>query len=118
VRDGSVDGAVCGFALRNLVDLGEFFTELARVVRPGGRIALLDVGVPTNRLVAAGNSVYFGRIVPRIGALLSDGSAYRYLPRSVSYLPPAGELTAAVAAEPSPPVSSISNVAACTTSLR
>lgn len=85
--DGSVDGATCGFALRNLLDLGTFFDELARVVRPGGRIALLDVGVPRNRLVRAGHGFYFGRVVPRIGGLLSDGAAYRYLPKSVAYLP-------------------------------
>ena len=83
----SVDGATCGFALRNLLDLPSFFEELARVVRPGGRIALLDVGVPRNRVVRAGHSVYFGRIVPRIGGLLSDAAAYRYLPKSVAYLP-------------------------------
>ena len=87
VPDGAVDGVICGFALRNLVDLDRFFTECARVLRPGGRVALLDVGVPHNRLVRAGNNIYFGRIVPRIGALLSDGPAYRYLPRSVAYLP-------------------------------
>ena len=87
VPDGSVDGVTCGFALRNLVDLPAFFAELARVVRPDGRIALLDVGVPHNRLVRWGNDIYFGKIVPRIGALLSDGAAYRYLPRSVAYLP-------------------------------
>lgn len=92
VPDSAVDGIVCGFALRNLVDLPTFFAECARVVRPGGRIALLDVGVPHNPLVRWGNSVYFGRIVPRIGALLSDGAAYRYLPRSVAYLPPRAEL--------------------------
>ena len=87
VPDGAVDGIVCGFALRNLVDLDRFFAECARVIRPGGRVALLDVGVPHNPLVRAGNNIYFGRIVPRIGALLSNGPAYRYLPRSVAYLP-------------------------------
>lgn len=85
--DASVDGATCGFALRNLVELPAFFAELARVVRPGGRIALLDVGVPRNRLIRWGHGIYFGRVVPRIGAVLSDGAAYRYLPKSVSYLP-------------------------------
>ncbi len=85
--DGAMDGATCGFALRNLVDLPAFFAELARVVRRGGRIALLDVGIPDNRLVRFGNSIYFGHVVPRIGALLSDGAAYRYLPKSVAYLP-------------------------------
>ena len=65
VPDGSVDGVTCGFALRNLVDLPAFFAELARVVRPGGRIALLDVGVPRNRLVRAGHGIYFGKVVPR-----------------------------------------------------
>ena len=85
--DASVDGATCGFALRNLVELPAFFAELARVVRPGGRIALLDVGVPRNRLIRWGHGIYFGRVVPRIGAMLSDGAAYRYLPKSVSYLP-------------------------------
>ncbi len=84
---GSVDGATCGFALRNLVDLGAFFAELARVVRPGGRIALLEVAEPPNPVLRWGHGVYFGSVVPRIGGLLSDGAAYRYLPRSVAYLP-------------------------------
>jgi demethylmenaquinone methyltransferase/2-methoxy-6-polyprenyl-1,4-benzoquinol methylase len=92
VPDGSVDGIMCGFALRNLVDLQAFFTECARSLRPGGRVSLLDVGVPHNSIVRFGNGIYFGKIVPRIGALLSDGPAYRYLPRSVAYLPERNEL--------------------------
>ena len=92
--DDSVDGVTCGFALRNLTDLGEFFGELARVVRPGGRIALLDVGVPRNRVIKTDNDIYFGKVVPRIGAALSDGAAYRYLPKSVAYLPDPDEMVA------------------------
>jgi len=90
--DAVLDGATCGFALRNFVDLPAFLVELARVLKPGGRIALLDVATPPNRLLRAGHSIYFGKVVPRIGALLSDGEAYRYLPRSVAYLPEPDEL--------------------------
>ena len=82
-----VDGIVCGFALRNLENLQTFFTEIARVTRFKGRIALLDVGIPTNRLVRFGNSIYFGKLVPLIGGIFSDRAAYKYLPRSVAYLP-------------------------------
>ncbi len=92
VPDGSVDGVTCGFALRNLVDLPTFFEELGRVVRPGGRIALLDVSVPSNAVVRWGNNIYFGKVVPWIGAALSDGAAYRYLPKSVAYLPEPSEM--------------------------
>ncbi len=80
----------CGFALRNLVDLGAFFDELGRAVRPGGRIALLDVATPPNPVLRWGHGIYFGKVVPLIGGLLSDPAAYRYLPRSVAYLPPPG----------------------------
>jgi demethylmenaquinone methyltransferase/2-methoxy-6-polyprenyl-1,4-benzoquinol methylase len=85
--DGSVDGAISGFALRNFVALPPVFAELARVIRPGGRVALLDVATPANPILRTGHSVYFGHVVPRIGALLSDREAYSYLPRSVAYLP-------------------------------
>jgi demethylmenaquinone methyltransferase / 2-methoxy-6-polyprenyl-1,4-benzoquinol methylase len=83
----SVDGVTCGFALRNLVDLNVFFHEIARVTKSGGRIALLDVSTPTNPLIRWGNSIYFGKVVPRIGGLLSNRAAYNYLPKSLAYLP-------------------------------
>jgi len=85
--DGSADGVTCGFALRNFVDLPGFFGELARVVRLGGRVSLLDVAEPPNPLLKLGHGVYFGKVVPRIGGALSDRAAYRYLPKSVAYLP-------------------------------
>ena len=92
IATASVDGVTCGFALRNLVDLSRFFAEISRVVQPGGRIALLDVSTPTNPLIRWGNSVYFGKVVPRIGGLLSDRAAYNYLPKSVAYLPEPAQL--------------------------
>lgn len=90
--DAAVDGLTCGFALRNFVDLDGFLAEAARVVRPGGRIALLEVAEPERALLRWGHRLYFGSVVPRIGGLLSDADAYRYLPRSVAYLPPPEEL--------------------------
>jgi demethylmenaquinone methyltransferase / 2-methoxy-6-polyprenyl-1,4-benzoquinol methylase len=88
----SLDGATCGFALRNFTDLGATFAELSRILRPGGRIALLEVAEPPNPLLRAGHGIYFGRVVPRVGGLLSDPDAYRYLPRSVAYLPESEEM--------------------------
>ena len=96
VPDGALDGATCGFALRNLTAVPPLLSELARVLRPGGRIALLEVDRPANPILRWGHGVYFGRVVPLIGAVLSDRDAYRYLPDSVAYLPPAGELQAMV----------------------
>lgn len=92
--DGVVDGVTCGFALRNFVDLGAFFDDVARVVRPNGRIALLDACEPENRLLRWGHGIYFKKVVPKIGGLLSNRSAYSYLPKSLAYLPPAPEMLA------------------------
>lgn len=86
------DGAVSGFALRNVAALGAFLAEAARVVRPGGRIGLLEVATPPGALLGAAHRLYFSRVVPLIGAALSDAAAYRYLPRSVAYLPEPAEL--------------------------
>jgi demethylmenaquinone methyltransferase / 2-methoxy-6-polyprenyl-1,4-benzoquinol methylase len=90
--DGTFDGIVCGYALRNFTDLAATLAESARVLRPGGRLAALEVDAPASPLLRAGYDVWFTRAVPVIGAALSDGDAYRYLPRSVAYLPPASEL--------------------------
>ncbi|HVH54331.1 MAG TPA: ubiquinone/menaquinone biosynthesis methyltransferase [Actinomycetota bacterium] len=92
LADRCVDGATCGFALRNVADLGAFWAEIARVVRPGGRISLLEASQPNGLLMRAGHAVYFRRVVPMIGGLLSDGEAYAYLPRSMAYLPPVAEM--------------------------
>lgn len=98
VRDGGCDGVTCGFALRNVVELAPLFAEIARVVRPGGRIALLEVAEPRQAVLRWGHRLYFGSVVPRIGALLSDPAAYRYLPESVAYLPATEQLVAMVGA--------------------
>jgi demethylmenaquinone methyltransferase/2-methoxy-6-polyprenyl-1,4-benzoquinol methylase len=87
--DGSFDGLVCGYALRNFTDLAAAFGDMARVLRPGGRLAILEVDAPTSPVLKAGYSVWFDRVVPLIGSALSDKEAYHYLPRSVAYLPPA-----------------------------
>jgi demethylmenaquinone methyltransferase / 2-methoxy-6-polyprenyl-1,4-benzoquinol methylase len=83
----SLDGVVCGYALRNFTDLAATFAEIARVVRPGGRISILEVATPPGPLVRAGHRLWFTHVVPAIGAALSDRDAYRYLPDSVAYLP-------------------------------
>ena len=87
LADGSVDGITCGFALRNVSDVADLTREFARVLRPGGRISLLEVAEPESRVLRFGNKIYFRRIVPVIGGLLSDRDAYRYLPESTAYLP-------------------------------
>jgi demethylmenaquinone methyltransferase/2-methoxy-6-polyprenyl-1,4-benzoquinol methylase len=92
LRDHAVDGITCGFALRNFVSLDGFLAESARVLRPGGRFAFLEVDEPRNAVLRAGHHLYFHRIVPWVGGRLSDRAAYAYLPASTAYLPPHDEL--------------------------
>jgi demethylmenaquinone methyltransferase/2-methoxy-6-polyprenyl-1,4-benzoquinol methylase len=94
VPDVAADGVTCGFALRNVVSVPSLFAELARVVRPGGAVSLLETGRPANRVLRLGHRLYFDKGVPAIGGLLSDRSAYDYLPRSMAYLPPPEDLLA------------------------
>lgn len=98
LADGSVDGATCGFAMRNVTDLAALFAETARVVRAGGRIAFLETAEPDGKVLRAGHAFYFRRIVPLIGGALSDRDAYRYLPASTAYLPSPAELLAGLGA--------------------
>jgi demethylmenaquinone methyltransferase / 2-methoxy-6-polyprenyl-1,4-benzoquinol methylase len=87
VATASVDGITCGYALRNFTELQAVFEEFGRVVRPGGRISLLEVAEPEHGLLRLGHQIWFRRVVPIIGGLVSDRAAYRYLPRSTAYLP-------------------------------
>ncbi len=97
LRPAALDGAVSGFALRNFAALAPVVSELSRVVRPGGRLSLLELAEPQNGLLRAGHSLWFRYGVPVVGALLSDAAAYRYLPESVAYLPTPSELDAVLA---------------------
>lgn len=92
VGNGAADGVTCGFALRNVESLERLFHEFARVIRPGGRIGLLEVAEPESPVLNAGHRLYFRRVVPMIGGILSDPAAYRYLPNSTRYLPPTQSL--------------------------
>jgi demethylmenaquinone methyltransferase/2-methoxy-6-polyprenyl-1,4-benzoquinol methylase len=92
VANGVADGTICGFALRNVVDLPGLFREAARVLRPGGRAVFVEVSEPEHPLLRFGHALYFRRVVPFVGGLLSDREAYAYLPASMTYLPSPTEL--------------------------
>jgi demethylmenaquinone methyltransferase / 2-methoxy-6-polyprenyl-1,4-benzoquinol methylase len=87
-RDATFDGVVCGFALRNFVELDAVFRACAGALRPGGRLVALDAAVPERIVLRLGNTAWFRGAVPLIGRFFGrDAEAYRYLPRSTAYLP-------------------------------
>lgn len=89
---GAFDGITCGYALRNFTNLAETLNEMGRVLRPGGRLSLLEVAEPTAGVWRLGFRIWFRHIVPFVGGVLSNRAAYQYLPRSTAYLPTAPEL--------------------------
>jgi demethylmenaquinone methyltransferase/2-methoxy-6-polyprenyl-1,4-benzoquinol methylase len=90
--DATFDALTCGFALRNFAALAPVFAECARILRPGARIALLDVAEPENPFARSVHAAWFRHVVPFVGGIVSDRAAYRYLPASTAYLPPVPEL--------------------------
>ena len=85
-EDGSFDAATVGFGVRNLDDLERGLAELRRVLRPGGRVAILEITRPRG-LLAPFYRLWFDGLVPLLGRLLPGGSAYTYLPASVRRFP-------------------------------
>ena len=86
--DDEFAAATCAFGIRNLADPEAGFREMARVVRPGGRVVCLEITNPQSGALARFYRVWFDRLVPRIGSLIDRGdSAYAYLPASVRRFP-------------------------------
>jgi demethylmenaquinone methyltransferase / 2-methoxy-6-polyprenyl-1,4-benzoquinol methylase len=87
LRSGLFDGALVAFGIRNVGDRAAALRELRRVLKPGGRLVVLEFSMPRG-LLGAAYRFYFGRVLPRVGRLVSgDGSAYSYLPASVAVFP-------------------------------
>ncbi len=93
-RDDEFAAATVGFGVRNFADLERGLSELARVVRPGGKVVILEMTTPTRPPLSAFFAVWFDRIVPLLGRLAGDGDAFTYLPRSVQRFPGPHELAA------------------------
>jgi len=89
--DGTFDAATVGFGARNFSDLARGLAEMVRVVRPGGRVVVLEFTSPTRAPLSIFYSLWFDRVVPVLGRLAGDPDAYSYLPNSVKRFPaPAG----------------------------
>jgi demethylmenaquinone methyltransferase / 2-methoxy-6-polyprenyl-1,4-benzoquinol methylase len=92
--DGEFDAATVGFGIRNVVDIDRGIAEMTRVVRPGGRVVILEITTPLRPPLSWFFAVWFDRIVPLLGTVAGDRDAYSYLPSSVRRFPPAEELAA------------------------
>jgi demethylmenaquinone methyltransferase/2-methoxy-6-polyprenyl-1,4-benzoquinol methylase len=97
-EDGSFDAATVGFGARNFSDLAGGLAEMARVVRPGGRVVVLEITTPTRPPLSWFFQLWFDRLVPVIGRIAGDPDAYSYLPSSVKRFPDGRGLAAAMAA--------------------
>jgi demethylmenaquinone methyltransferase / 2-methoxy-6-polyprenyl-1,4-benzoquinol methylase len=95
--DASFDAATVGFGARNFSDLDRGLSEMARVVRPGGRVVVLEITTPTKPPLSTFYRLWFDRIVPLIGRLTGEEQAYTYLPNSVKRFPAPEGLAAAMA---------------------
>lgn len=94
--DASFDVVTVGFGVRNLDDLGRGIAEMARVLRPGGRLVILEITEPQRPPLSTFFSIWFDRLVPLIGTLAGDRDAYSYLPESVKRFPPPADLAALI----------------------
>jgi demethylmenaquinone methyltransferase/2-methoxy-6-polyprenyl-1,4-benzoquinol methylase len=96
-QDGAFDAATVGFGVRNFCDLDRGLAEMARVVRPGGRVVVLEMTTPTKPPLSWFFRAWFDRAVPVLGRIVGDGDAYQYLPSSVQRFPGPRELGARLA---------------------
>jgi demethylmenaquinone methyltransferase/2-methoxy-6-polyprenyl-1,4-benzoquinol methylase len=93
-QDGEFDAATVGFGARNFSDLEQGLREMARVVRPGGRVVVLEITTPQHPPLSSFFELWFDRLVPALGRLAGDRQAYSYLPSSVRRFPGPDELAA------------------------